>query len=279
MTSFGPTPRPAAQALARGARPRLADFEAALAEARRRRRRRGLQSVGAGAAVAAVVGLTGVHGALTTAGGRDPVQLVDVPAPTEDTDRVHRGTDVFDALVAAPVAAEAAEPGDATRAGSRRRTVGDPTAGEERARREPARVTRTGGPALLPSYCTAAASWCQTAGVRPAGKNQYTLSAVMCLKAGVPLGSLDYRTAQEVDFELLAGSRVIWRWSDTQSFATAAHRLSALAGDCYTWQTLWDQHDARGDRVGKARLMLRVRNTAAQAAHPAAATAVFITSP
>lgn len=276
MTRSGPTARLAEQVVSRGVRPRLADFEAAMVEARRRRRRRGLQSAGAGAALAAVVALGGVHSAFTTSSGRDDVHLVDVPGPIVGSERVDSSSGSLEVGVSAPAAA--APPRADPRVEPRREPVAVPSAAAPRAQRGPAPVARTSGSGLIPAYCTSSAEWCQTAGVRNAGKNRYLLSAVMCLKAGVALGSLDYRTAREVDFELLAGSRVIWRWSDGQSFAATPHRISALAGDCYTWQTVWDQHDAAGDRVGKARLHLRVRNAADQAAYPAAATAVFMTT-
>jgi len=131
----------------------------------------------------------------------------------------------------------------------------------------------------LPHSCgqVAPIPWCLQVRVSPA-PGGHTLISRMCVNANAGVGDLDFETTQEADFELLSGSRVIWRWSDTQTFTQQPHQISAITGECYTWQTRWDQFDGRGERVGKARLTLRVRHLASQRSYPAEAAVAFFTT-
>ncbi len=265
----------AERAAARGAAPSLRDFEVALTEARCRRRRRGRQSAGA-ALAAVVVVVAGWNGISASTTASDEVQFVDAPAPHQST---AEGLLPTPARLGAPPsstadpAAQDVHSRDAvTPAGS----AVDPDLTSRPRPPAPAGRSSTSTSPLL--FCGGDTEWCLRAQVRPAGAKGYTLYSTMCANARTALPRLDFTTAQETDFELLSGSRVIWRWSDGQAFARTPHQLSALPGGCFTWQTVWDQYDGQGDRVGKARLTLRVRALATQRTEVRDATVVFVTT-
>ncbi len=272
MTGDRAARRLAATAAARGTAPRLDDFEAAMSEAGKRRRRRGVQSAGVGAALVAVVGVVVGFGAVSgSANARDEVTFVDSPA----TDDSSYDDSVGPALLGAPVDPADASTGDERTRSRRRSGSSDDAQGPTTAQQPPAAVTRTSRTGALN---TCSADWCLGAAQKSAGRAAYIFSATVCLNAGVALRTLDYATSQEVEFEVLAGSHVIWRWSDNQRITSTPHQLSALAAECFTWSTKWTQYDGNGDRVGKANLTLRVRSLASQATSPSAATARFATT-
>lgn len=280
MTSPDPLRRPALLAVGRGREPRLADFAVAMAEGRRRRRRRGLRSAGAGAALAAVIGVTvGLGGGVGGANAQDEIRFVeqtpDSPAEQVDSQAAHLG------IPALGLPADMLPPADEQRFDARRSADRGDDADVRPARLQPhprRPAYRTKSSSLVPRTCTTSVDWCLLATVRSGGKGKgHNLYATLCLNAKQPFGSLDFGTAQEADFEVLAGSRVIWRWSDGQSFARTPHQVSGMTGDCFGWQTYWDQYDGNGAKVGAARLSLQVRSTANQQTSPAAAAVAFAT--
>jgi hypothetical protein len=275
MTTERATRRLAANAAARGAAPRIDDFNAAMSEAGRRRRRRGVQSAGVGAALVAVVSVIVGFGAVSgSANARDEVRFVD---GTTSDDSSYDGMPQSAQLGApAGVPDAAAAPGGArhrSRSSHSDSADGATTVGSTRG--SSVAMTRTNSAG---SISTCNADWCLEGGSTPAGKGAYTFSATLCLNTGVALRTLDFATAQEAEFEVLSAGRVIWRWSDRQVIKPTPHQLSALAAECFTWQTKWTQYDGNGDRVGKARLTLRARSTAGQVTSPTAATVTFMTS-
>ena len=87
--------------------------------------------------------------------------------------------------------------------------------------RQSASVTRTKSRSDLPRGCGPVAEWCLAADVTPATGGGYAIASTMCLSTKAIAGELTFATTHEADFELLAGSRVIWRWSDTQAVREA----------------------------------------------------------
>ncbi|HVF19755.1 MAG TPA: BsuPI-related putative proteinase inhibitor [Mycobacteriales bacterium] len=282
MTSPDPLRRPAVLAASRGREPRLADFNAAMTEGRRRRLRRGLRSAGAGAALAAVVGVTvGLGGGIGGVNAQDEIRFVEQTpdSPAEQFDR--QSDDAGMPALGLPPAG--LPPADEQRSGrglGRSADRGDDADfGPTRLQPHPRRPAyRTKSSSLVPRTCATSVDWCLHATVRSGGKGKgHNLHATLCLNAKQPFGSLDFATAQEADFEVLAGSRVIWRWSDGQAFARDPHQLSGIPGDCFAWQTYWDQYDGNGAKFGAARLSLRVRSLASQETSPASAEVPFTT--
>lgn len=279
MNRIGPPGPLAAQAALRGSEPRLDDFVSALTEGRRRRRRRGARSAGAGAALAAAITVAVGLGGPGSTTARDEITFVEEQGADEAQDYTGEVTALpAPSAITAPAALTApARSGVVGDSRGRSGTVEEPAdeAATPRPRRAAARTKSTS----LPRTCSGSSGWCLEAATQSRGKGYgFMLFSTMCVNATRGFGELGFATTQEVDFEILAGSRVIWRWSDRQSFRSEPHSLSALPGECYVWRTVWDQYDAAGSKVGTARLTLRVRSTAAQMAGTSGATKTFMTA-
>ena len=85
-----------------------------------------------------------------------------------------------------------------------------------------------------------------------ANGRQVKLDVQLCLTSTVNAAeALHFPSDLETDFSLTsqATGRTVWRWSAGRTFRADAHVISVQPGECFDWDTVWNEVDNHGHAV------------------------------
>ena len=244
--------------------------EAAWDEVCRRRRARRLRAQVAAAAGLVLVVMVGMlpsmddreRAAELDVAGRDTISgdPLEMPqfSPVEPTDAAEpsgssgsgRGTTAG----RAPSAPAAAPTAEQVRPGAQAPAPGRPKPAMERTRYE--------------NIYIGCIDWCLSSNALKAGEN-YVLRLDLCVAVGGRARRFSYTTTQELDLWVATSDpspETLWTWSLGQHFSPNEHHIDIAAGECVSWQTVWDATDERGEHLEPGTYRLFAKSLAEQVA-------------
>ena len=235
-------------------RPAPPDRYAEIMASARRRQRRAV--VGAGGGMVALAGI--LAAVVFTGNGVNESLRLDTPAgqPTTASSSAPASNTAAGASTGLAPAAEAGSTAPRVVAPAPAPTAQQTTSPGRQARSQPMKRTPYDGYTVcggiashpnptVPRYCGEL-----VVERTPAGVLDFGLRAMLDA-AATHDSSFSFDTTQEVDLVLSRGGRVIWRWSQGQTFAQLRHTLVVKPGNGYRWTTSWRPTDRYGRALPK----------------------------